>query len=112
MFDGQPKEIIVYEKPTGGCPFADWLASLKDRETQTRIEKRLYRLRGGNPGDYKPVGLGVYELRIDFGPGYRLYFAFVGSQVILLFCGGDKSTQLADIKQAQQFWQEHQQRER
>ncbi len=110
MFDGQPKEIIVYETAAGLRPFAEWLAGLRDREAQTRIEKRLYRLRGGNPGDYKTVGLGVYELRIDFGPGYRLYFAFAGARIVLLLCGGAKNTQAADIKQAQHCWQEYQQR--
>jgi putative addiction module killer protein len=110
MFDGQPKEIIVYETNAGLCPFAKWLAGLHDREAQTRIEKRLYRLRGGNPGDYQSVGAGVYELRIDYGPGYRLYFALAGARIILLLCGGDKSTQMADIKQAKRVWKEYQQR--
>lgn len=110
MFDGQPKEILVYETPAGACPFAEWLVALRDRQARTRVEKRLFRLRGGNPGDYKTVGEGVAELRLDYGPGYRLYFAFTERHVILLFCGGDKSTQMADIQQAQSYWQEYQTR--
>lgn len=107
MFDSQPKEIVIYEASDGVYPFADWLA-VRDREARTRIEKRLFRLRGGNPGDYQSVGDGIIELRIDYGLGYRLYLAFTGQQVILLLCGGDKSTQVADIKLAQTYWQEYQ----
>ena len=110
MFDSQPKEVVVYETLDGGCPFAEWLAAMRDREARTRIEKRLFCLRGGNPGDYKTVGEGVVELRIDYGPGYRLYLAFTEQHVILLLCGGDKSTQMADIQQAQTYWQEYQER--
>ncbi|MDQ3009860.1 MAG: type II toxin-antitoxin system RelE/ParE family toxin [Acidobacteriota bacterium] len=110
MFDSQPKEVVIYETSDGVYPFAGWLAALRDRQARTRIEKRLFRLRGGNPGDYKLVGEGIVELRIDYGPGYRLYLAFTEQHVILLLCGGDKSTQVADIKLAQTYWQEYQER--
>lgn len=112
MFDGQPKETIVYYAINGVCPFELWVNSLRDRLTVARIEKRLIRLRTGNPGDFKAVGQGVYELRLDFGPGYRIYFAFSGQQVVLLLCGGDKSTQTADIANAITYWEDFQKRER
>ena len=75
MFDGQSKEVLFYETLDGSCPFDEWLTKLRDREARNRIIKRIARLRGGNPGDYKTVDEGVYELRIDYGPGYRLYVA-------------------------------------
>lgn len=111
MFDGQPKEILVYATSDGAEPFTKWLGKLRDARARARIAARLDRLREqGNPGDYKEVG-GVYEMRIDYGPGYRLYLAFAGQQVIILLCGGDKSTQDADIKRALKYWQDHQERE-
>lgn len=108
MFDGQPKETIVYHAAPGVSPFDEWIAGLRDRQTVARIQKRLIRLRAGNPGDYKAVGAGVYELRLDFGPGYRIYFAFSGQQVVLLLCGGDKSTQASDIASAIAYWEDFQ----
>lgn len=110
MFDGQPKATIIYTTSACVCPFDDWVTELRDRQAVARIEKRLIRLRGGNPGDYKAVGAGVYELRIDYGPGYRIYFAFSEQQVVLLLCGGDKTTQTADIERAADYWENFQQR--
>ncbi|MDQ0324574.1 putative addiction module killer protein [Rhodopseudomonas julia] len=80
--------------------FDDWLAGLKDRAAVQRITARLDRLAFGNPGDVEPVGEGVSELRLHFGPGYRVYFMQRGEIVIVLLCGGDKSTQRKDIKRA------------
>lgn len=80
--------------------FADWLQKLRDRNARGRIEVRIRRLTLGNPGDVKSVGDGVSEIRIDYGPGYRLYFSKHGNTVILLLCGGDKSTQPNDIAKA------------
>ena len=77
-----------------------WLADLRDRRARARIQARLDRLEVGNLGDCKPVGDGAYELRVDYGPGYRVYFARVGRAVILLLCGGDKGSQQADIARA------------
>ncbi|MFK3692392.1 type II toxin-antitoxin system RelE/ParE family toxin [Agrobacterium tumefaciens] len=83
--------------------FADWLASLRDAQVRARIARRIYRLADGNPGDVKPVGEGVSELRIDLGPGYRVYFVRQGAIVIILLCGGDKSSQSRDIAKARKM---------
>src|SRR5205085_2643172 len=80
--------------------YAHWFAGLKDRETRARILVRIRRLSLGNPGDAKSVGGGVSELRIDYGPGYRVYFAQRGEMLIVLLGGGDKRTQAADIRAA------------
>ncbi len=80
--------------------FATWLAALRDERARARILKRLDRARDGNLGDVGPVGSGVSEMRIFYGPGYRVYFAQRGSELIVLLCGGDKSTQDADIQEA------------
>ncbi len=80
--------------------FAQWLDSLRDIHARARVLARLERLAAGNPGDIKPVGASVSELRIDYGPGYRVYFTKRGREVIFLLAGGDKSTQARDIKVA------------
>ena len=80
--------------------FDKWLTKLKDRAGRLRILKRIDRLANGNPGDVKPVGKGVSELRLDVGPGYRVYYLQDGDVLILLLCGGDKSTQQNDIDRA------------
>jgi putative addiction module killer protein len=80
--------------------FERWLIGMKDRQARLRVLSRVDRLREGNPGDVKPVGSGISELRIDFGPGYRVYFMKRGLLVIVLLAGGDKRTQQADIKRA------------
>jgi putative addiction module killer protein len=77
-----------------------WFSNLRDRRAKARIDTRIRRLSLGNPGDVKPVGAGVFELRIDYGPGYRIYFIHLGSTLIVLLAGGDKRTQQQDITQA------------
>ena len=80
--------------------FSDWLAALRNAEARTRVQARILRLRHGNFGDVKPVGEGISELRIDFGPGYRLYCVQRGAQLVILLAGGSKKTQDKDIKTA------------
>jgi putative addiction module killer protein len=81
--------------------FAQWLDELRDIRARARVQARIQRLAAGNPGDVKPVGEGVSEMRIDYGPGYRVYFTRRGNEVVILLAGGDKSTQDTDIKTAQ-----------
>jgi putative addiction module killer protein len=79
------------------------LEALRDSRAKARIAARVHRLSLGNPGDAKPVGGGVVEMRISYGPGYRVYYTEHGKQLVILLCGGDKSTQRSDIKQAVQM---------
>jgi len=83
--------------------YAKWFEALKDHMARARIDVRIRRLSLGNPGDVKPVGEGVSEMRIDYGPGYRVYFLTKGSELILLLIGGDQSTQEKDIAKAKQI---------
>ncbi len=83
--------------------YSDWFDALKDQNAKARIDVRIRRLSLGNPGDVKPVGEGVSEMRIDYGPGYRVYFKQQGTVVVILLCGGDKSTQAADIKHSKEL---------
>jgi putative addiction module killer protein len=80
--------------------FETWFSGLRDTQAQARINARIRRLSLGNPGDVKPIGSGVSEMRIDYGPGYRVYYIRSGPVIAVLLCGGDKSTQAADIKRA------------
>lgn len=80
--------------------FQSWIDGLRDVRAVARIAKRIDRLALGNPGDVKPVGDGVSEMRIDYGPGYRVYFTTQGRQIVILLCGGDKSSQERDIRAA------------
>jgi putative addiction module killer protein len=84
--------------------FDAWLSRLQDLKARAKILLRIRRAELGNFGDVKPLENGIYEMRIDFGPGYRVYFARGGRSVYLLLCGGDKSTQQADIKRAYALW--------
>ena len=83
--------------------FQEWLVSLADGRAQALIAARIGRLEIGNPGNVKSVGDGVSEMKIDFGPGYRVYFTRTGRTVLLLLCGGDKSTQAKDIQRAKRI---------
>lgn len=80
--------------------FTEWMKRLRDIRARQRIVSRIQRLAIGNLGDVKPVGEGISELRVDYGPGYRIYFVQQGNQLVILLCGGDKKTQDSDIKKA------------
>ncbi len=101
-------EKIIHEYITGegNNLFREWFDSLKDVRAQVKIDVKIGRIRLGNFGDTKSVGKGVYELRIKFGPGYRVYYGLEGNKIVLLLCAGDKSSQKKDIKKAHIFWQE------
>ena len=103
----QPRKIQAYRTAKGREPFTEWLISIHDRNTRNRIERRLDRIRSGNFGDYRSVGAGVFELRFSFGPGYRIYFGEVDDTIVLLLCGGDKSSQARDIERAKRYWLEY-----
>lgn len=99
--------LLYYQTADRKQPFAEWLAALRDKQARGRVRIRLARLRAGNFGDCEPVGDGVLELRIDWGPGYRVYFARLGQVVILLLCGGDKRTQGKDIERAKDYFKDY-----
>ncbi len=103
-------EVETYKNPDGASPFDEWLDNLKDKRSRSRLLSRLERLSSGNLGDYKFIAEGVSELRLQFGPGYRVYFARSGQQLILLLCGGDKGSQAEDIADAIGYWQEYRSR--
>ena len=103
-----PKTIIVYQDKNGNEPYTDWFNALRDPKGKSRIETRLRRLEQGLYGDCEPVGEGVLELRMFFGPGYRVYFGEDDKNIVVLLCGGDKGSQKQDIKRAKEFWKEYQ----
>ena len=103
-------EIRHYVTADGVDLFARWLEGLADRQARARIKTRIDRVSLGNFGDVEPVGEAVSELRIDWGPGYRVYFARVGKTILLLLCGGDKRTQQRDIKNAKTYLQDYKRR--
>jgi putative addiction module killer protein len=105
-----PKELRTYETADGKCPFDEWLDGLKDRTTRARIASRLNRVALGNLGDVKSVGDGVSELRLVFGSGYRIYFTQDGDKIILLLCGGDKGSQVGDIRTAKAYLEDYKSR--
>lgn len=100
-------ELREYVTENGRNPFREWLENLKDKETLARIDLRLNRIRLGNIGDIKSVGRGVHEIRLAFGPGYRIYFGRYKDTVIILLQGGDKSSQSRDIELAQARWADY-----
>ncbi len=107
MRDTHPRKIQYYRNRNGRAPFIEWLESIYDSATQSRIERRLDRIRGGNFGEYKSIGDGVFELILDFGPGYRIYFSEINNTSVLLLYGGDKSSQTRDIERAKMYWREY-----
>lgn len=108
----QPEcQIEYYQDSDGKVPFRDWLDGLRDVAAVARIRIRLNRVRLGNLGLTRALGDGVSELKMDIGPGYRIYYALSGKTVVLLLVGGDKSTQRKDIAAAKRYWKEYQEGE-
>lgn len=103
-------ELRDYLTEAGRDPYAEWLAGLQDQTARARVLARTQRLRAGAFGDCKPLRDGVWELRIDHGPGYRVYYAQAGRTLVLLLIGGDKRGQQADIAMAVRFWKDFQER--
>ncbi|MDO8597703.1 MAG: type II toxin-antitoxin system RelE/ParE family toxin [Sulfuricaulis sp.] len=105
-------EVLHYQTADGRIPFREWLDTVTDPVAYAAIQLRQDRLARGLFGDCEPVGEGVWELRIDTGAGYRVYYARSGKQVVLFLCGGDKRSQKSDIKTAKTYWRDYEQRTR
>lgn len=101
------KQIEIYVTRNGKKPFIVWLESLKDLNLRSRVKEKLDRVSLGNMGDYKYLAEGISEFRLDFGPGYRIYFGENSKNFVLLLCGGNKTTQKKDIKRAITYWKDY-----
>lgn len=106
-----PRKVVEYLEPNGSAPFAKWFARL-DAIAAAKVATALYRMEQGNLSNVKPVGQGVAEYRIDFGPGYRIYLGQDGEVLIILLGGGTKKGQNADIRLAQQRWRDYKTRKK
>ncbi len=102
--------INEYTDAKGKSPYADWLQGLRDNRAKAKILMQVDKMELGLLGDVEPIGDGLSELRIHYGPGYRVYYGKEGQQVFLLLCGGDKSTQPKDISKAKAYWKDHKRR--
>ena len=98
-------ELELYALPSGKEPYTEWELRLS-KDAQAIVSTRLARIRGGNFGDSKSISKGVYELRIQYGPGYRIYYGKRGKTIVILLCGGDKSSQKKDIRKAEDYWKD------
>ncbi len=107
--DHAPIQIRYYETAGGRFPFEEWLYAL-DGAIRQRVQARLSRVRLGHMGDAEPVGEGVYEIKLDLGPGYRIYYGVRGRQLVILLYAGDKKRQAADISKAKEYWRDYQRR--
>ena len=105
-----PIEIRRYVSRSGKDEFDQWLSELPDARAQAKIATRIDRIAAGNFGDCKSLGKGLHELRIDWGPGYRVYYAMVGPASVLLLCGGDKRKQHSDITRAAEYLKDYRKR--
>ncbi|MES2677023.1 MAG: type II toxin-antitoxin system RelE/ParE family toxin [Pseudomonadota bacterium] len=103
-------EVITFKTNRSKEPFNDWLYGL-DQETKNKVFNRISRIKNGNFGDYKNLGFGIFELRFDFGSGYRIYFGKKDHKIIILLCGGNKKTQNKDIEKAKKYWEEYENQE-
>ena len=106
----QTFEVRHYCTANGRVVVGEWLRSLRDQDAKARIVTRFSRLSLGNFGDHKPMRDGVWELRVDVGPGYRVYYAMADKTCVLLLCGGDKRRQSSDIERAVEYWKDYKKR--
>ena len=105
-------ELLRYQGKDGREPLTVWLHRLRDRQAHAHVLARLDRLENGNFGQCRALQSGVWELKIDHGPGYRVYYGQVGKTILLLLCGGDKRSQQADIDRAVAYWKEFRSRQK
>jgi len=105
--EAHERQLLIYRAPDGRVPYLEWFDALKDQRTRQKVQARLGRVRLGNFGQTRPVGGGVSEFKIKHGPGFRIYFGHDGPEIVILLCGGDKSTQNEDIKKAQAYWRQY-----
>lgn len=101
------REIIYYQTLDGKIPFKKWYLSIKDSITRNKIDARITRLELGNFGHCNSIGHGLMELKIDYGPGFRVYFGQSGHNIIILLCGGNKNSQTKDIQLAHEYWENY-----
>ena len=104
-------ELVVYVTEEGKAPFDDWFDKL-DTVAALKVRTALARIETGNLGDVKPIGQGVSERRITFGPGYRVYFGKDGDKIVILLCGGTKKRQSKDIEKAKAYWDDYKNRKK
>ena len=102
-------KVVLFETEQGDCPFADWFDGLEARSA-VKVRAAIARIESGNMGDVKPVGSGVSERRIDFGPGYRVYFGQDGPMLVILLAGGTKKRQQSDVDRAKGYWADYKRR--
>lgn len=101
-----PRDVRNYVTPDGREPYEEWFNSYRHRKTRAIIRERINRLHLGNFGDYKRLTTDLYELRIHYGPGYRVYLGVADRVIVILLCGGSKKTQRRDIQKAKEYWEE------
>lgn len=107
MIKAGPKVLKIYMTSDGKQPYSEWLRNLRDTMAVARIRTRIDRIEEGNLGQYKDLGTGLFEFKFSFGPGYRVYFAVDGVEIILLLSGGDKGSQRKDIEKAREYWTDY-----
>ena len=107
--ESRERKVFYYKTALAVYPFKEWLDAVGDDTLLAQVDARIARMRGGNFGNSEPIGSGASENKIDWGPGYRLYYGVDGERIVLL-CAGDKSTQAADIKRAKTYWKDYSKR--
>lgn len=106
----EPTVVLHYLTPEGRCPFQEWFESARDKVAKHAVLARINRIRAGTLGDWRSVGEGVFELRVDLGPGYRIYFGRDGKTGVVLLTAGEKRSQDSDIRLAKEYWRDYEAR--